>query len=183
VAILCAEAPRTSWAGFEGTSGLFSDFYVDLYATRAFLIRYPIDQIPKGQRITSAEWTLPVNYLLPAAEHRLYVRRLLKEWGPGVSHQYRMVRPKKEEWAVPGARGAGSDRVAKASVVVRVAVAREPIVNVTEDVELWYSGAAANHGWILNNEDEGRLVRLNRPTWGGIPTWKLRITYEPSDDK
>jgi hypothetical protein len=179
MAIIGSEAPRLSWVGYEGSPGEFTGIFVDLYPSRAFLIRYPLEKIPKGQRITSAEWVLPVTLISPASEQKLHIRRVIGEWGAGVCHQYRMIRPKKAEWAVPGAKGASKDRAAKPSAVVRIGSAVEQVVNVTEDVELWYSGAAANHGWIVTQEDGASLVRLSSPVWATRGNWKLRITYEP----
>jgi hypothetical protein len=63
--------------------------------------------------------------------------------------------------------------------VVRISNTGDQVVNVTEDVELWYTGAAANHGWILTHEDTGSLIRLSSPVWATRGNWKLRITYEP----
>ena len=54
----------------------------------------------------------------------------------------------------------------------------EMAINVTEDVELWYSGASRNHGWIMSNEDTG-MIRCGSWAFGGRGRWKLRITYEP----
>ena len=117
--------------------------------------------------------------LSPATGARLQVRRLLAEWGPGVSHQFRMVRPQRLEWSTPGARGLGQDRAASATASTMIKGSGETTLNVTEDVELWYSGAAPNHGWTLTAEDEGVFVRMQSPFWGAPKGWKLRITFEP----
>ena len=77
-----------------------------------------------------------------------------------------------------GRRGVAKDRAARPSAVFRSAGVGEKTVNVTEDVELWYSGGAANHGWMLGVEDAEGFVRSAAPVWSG-PDWKLRITYEP----
>ena len=53
---------------------------------------------------------------------------------------------------------------------------------VTEDIELWYTGAAANRGWILTMEENTGPVYLYAPYGphhGGAQRWKLQITYEP----
>jgi hypothetical protein len=178
-AVISSEAPRLSWAGYLYGDDTFSTVYIDLYSTRTFLVRYPLDKIPKGQRITNAEWVLPVNLLSPASEQRLYIRRILPEWGPGVCYEYRTQRPKKIAWAAPGARGASTDRIAKPSAVVRVTAAGDQVVNVTEDVELWYTKAAPNNGWMVSREDDNALIRFAGPVAGGTGQWKLRITYEP----
>src|SRR5262245_12270726 len=61
MAAIAAEAPRLSWAGYEASPGVFTAIYLDLYpSTRSFLIQYPLDKIPKGQKITNAELTIPV---------------------------------------------------------------------------------------------------------------------------
>src|SRR5262249_51407615 len=139
---------------------------------------FPIDKIPKGQRITRAELMLPV-LLTSAGEHKLHVRRILADWGPGVCYQYRATRPKKVGGKEAGARGAATDRAPQASAVGRVSGPGEVVVNLTEDVELWYTGAGANHGWIVTCEDPNILIRLGSPIGIGKGGWKLRITYEP----
>jgi hypothetical protein len=118
-------------------------------------------------------------YYLYSTEPRLYVWRLLPEWGAGVCHQYRTQRPAKAEWAAPGARGGGTDRATRPTVVLPLTSAGEKVVNVTQDVELWYTGAAPNNGWLLTAEDADALIRLDSPLWNARGRWKLRITYEP----
>lgn len=178
MAAICADAPRLSWAAMLSTTGVYDVTYVEMTNTRAFLICFPLDKIPKGQRITKAELMLPVT-LASAGEQKLHVRRLLAAWGPGVCHQYRMTRPNKVEWKQPGARAASADRAPKDSAVAKVNGAGEQVINLTEDVELWYTGAGANHGWALTIEDPDVLVRLASPISVGKGQWKLRITYEP----
>lgn len=178
MAAIAAEAPRLSWAACELGAGSFLTNYLDMTSSRSFLICYPLDRIPKGQRITNAEWEIPVA-LTSAGEQRLYVRRIVGDWGVGVCHDYRSVRPKKVPWTVPGAKGASLDRALKPSGVMRAAGAGTCKLIVTEDVQLWYSDAAANQGWILNVEDADSLIRLNVPLYLGRGQWKLRITYEP----
>lgn len=176
LAATAAEAPLLSWAGYRASDGVFAPVYIELVPSRAFLIRYPIDKvIPPGNRITQAEWIVPVVYC--PSEQKMYVHRLLGEWGAGVSHQYRSVRPQKVEWNTPGARGA-SDRAIKPSAVVRVTGIGEQVINVTQDVELWHSGATMNTGWIVTVEGKG-FLRLSSPMWTTRGNWKLRITYEP----
>jgi hypothetical protein len=178
MAAICADAPRLSWAGYVTATGVYDATYLDLVANRAFLIRFPVDRVPKGQRITKAELMLPVT-LLSAGEQKLHVRRLMAEWGAGVCHQYRMTRPNKVEWKQPGARAATTDRAPRDSAVAKVAAVGEQVINLTEDVELWYTGAGANHGWIFTVEDTDVLVRLGSPIGAGKGQWKLRIIYEP----
>ena len=90
-----------------------------------------------------------------------------------------MVRPKKVEWTQPGARGAATDRVAKPTAVVRIGAPGPYTMNVTQDVELWYSGQVPNQGWILNVEVPNQIMSLYSPGYNGRGHWKLHITYEP----
>jgi hypothetical protein len=178
MAFIQASAPRWSWGGYDIAAGVHitSQFY--MYTDRAFLICFPLDRIPKGQRILKAELSF-TSVLQTPGEQKLHLRRILASWGAGVCWQYRSIRPKKEEWAQAGGRGAGTDRAVKTSAVVRTIEAGEKAVNVTEDVELWYTGAAANHGWMLTVEDPDVYVLLTSPVWTGRGNWKLRVTYEP----
>jgi hypothetical protein len=177
MAAINAQAPLLGWASFEVGSGGHSSVYIELVRDRSFLIRYPIEKaIPKGQRITQAEWTLPVAYC--ASEQKLHVHRLIGDWGVGVCHKYRSVRPKKVEWNTAGAKGASTDRAIKPSAVARVSTIADVTINVTQDVELWYTGAAKNAGWIIEVEENG-FLRFSSPTWTTRGNWKLRITYEP----
>jgi hypothetical protein len=179
MAAISASAPTLSWAGYEGSTGNFAPVYIQLTKGEAFLIRYPIEKvIPKGQRITQAEWIVPVVYC--ASEQKLYVHRLLGDWGVGVCHKYRSVRPKPVEWTKPGATGPSSDRAIKPSATVRVKDIGDTTINVTQDVELWYGGAAKNSGWMLTVEDNS-FLRFSSPVWTSHGNWKLRITYEPAD--
>lgn len=176
MAAISANAPWLSWAGFEVEGG-FAPVYVELVQGRAFLIRYPIEKaVPKGQRITQAEWIVPVVYC--ASEQKLYVHRLMGDWGAGVCHKYRSVRPNKVEWNLPGANGPATDRAIKPSAVARMSSEGDVVINVTQDIELWYSGASKNAGWILSVDDRG-FLRLSSPVWTTRGNWKLRITYEP----
>lgn len=179
MAAISADAPRLSWAGTIYNVGEFSNHYVELTPKQSFLICYPLDRIPPGQRITKAEWIVPFHLAYPTAGVRLQVRRILKEWGPGVSYRYRTIRPERLEWQTPGARGLGQDRAAKPTATATIRGSGEQAFNVTEDIELWHSGAAANYGWILTADDQDTWVRTPSPFWGGTKGWKLRITFEP----
>jgi hypothetical protein len=179
IAAISSDAPRLSWAGAIYNVAEFSNHYIELTPKSAFLICYPLDRIPPGQRITKAEWIVPFLQVYPTAGVRLQVRRLLKDWGPGVSHEYRMIRPERLKWQTPGARGVGQDRASKATVTSTLHGSGEHTFNVTEDVELWYSGAVPNFGWILAAEDQETWVRTPSPFWGAPKGWKLRITFEP----
>ena len=178
MAFIQAAAPRWSWGGYDVSTSSQSSAQFYMYNDRAFLICFPLEKIPKGQKILKAELTFN-SILQNAGEQKLHLRRILAPWGAGVCWQYASVRPKKVEWKQAGARGAGTDRAAKASAVIRTTEAGEKVVNVTEDVELWYTGAAPNHGWTLTMEDPDVYVVLTSPVWGARGRWKLRITYEP----
>lgn len=177
-AFIQAGAPRWSWGGYDVTTSSQSTSLFYMYTDRAFLICFPLDKIPKGQKILKADLSFKTNLQTPG-EQKLHLRRILAPWGAGVCWQYASIRPKKVEWKQPGARGAGSDRAARASAVVRTTEGGEKVVNVTEDVELWYTGAAANHGWAITQEDPDAYVILHSPVWTSRGSWKLRITYEP----
>lgn len=180
MAVISPQAARSSWAMTELGPGEFTSTLLDLRAERAFLIRFPLTRIPEGQRIARAEWVVPVDLISTVgADVKLHVRRLLGEWGPGVCYEYRMQRPQAVKWNQPGAKGVSTDRASQPSAVVPVAGPGELTINVTEDVELWYTGAAQNQGWIVTVEDPAALIRLTSPLWVGQGKYKLRITYEP----
>jgi hypothetical protein len=181
MAAICADAPELSWAGDQVGPGVYSTkTTLHLRNGTAFLIAFPLDKLPKGQRITNAELVVPVHYA--EGEHRVTVRRVLGSWGPGVCHRYRMVRPRPVEWARAGASAPASDCAARATAQLRIDARGEKTVNVTEDVELWYTGAAANQGWVFHAEDQNASLHLVSPVStypNGRGAWKLRITYEP----
>lgn len=179
MAVISAQARRSGWAMTELGPGEFTSTLLDLRAERSLLIRFPLDRIPAGQRIARAEWVVPVDLISGTTEAKLHIRRLLGEWGSGVCHDFRTQRPKPIAWNQPGANGASTDRASRPSVVVAVPGPGELTINVTEDVELWYSGVAENQGWIVTVEDPVALVRLSSPFWTGLGRYKLRITYEP----
>jgi hypothetical protein len=178
MAFIQAAAPRWSWGGYDIAAGAQSSSQLYMQNERAFLICFPLERIPRGQRIVKAELSFTSGLQTPG-EQRLHLRRILVPWGAGVCWQYRSVRPNKVEWAQPGGRGAGTDRAVKASAVVHTRQAGEKVANVSEDVELWYTGRAPNHGWVLFLEDADAYVVLDSPVWTGRGTWKLRVTYEP----
>lgn len=171
-------APRWGWGGYPTTSTTQSNAQFYLTPDRAAFICFPLDRIPKGQKIVKAELSFTV-VLQSGGEQRVHLRRIIAPWGPGVCWQYRAVRPKREEWTKPGARGAGTDRALKPSAILRTTEIGVKTVNVTEDVELWYTGSASNQGWMLNIEDPDVTMAIQAPFLGGRGSWKLRITYEP----
>lgn len=178
MAAISQVAPRLSWAACEAAPGVFNTSFLDLVPGRSFLIRFALNKIPAGQKIVFAELILPVQSST-GADPRFYIWRVLTEWGPGASHLYRMTLPGKVEWAVPGARGISADRATRPSAVVRVRAPGEQVVNVTEDLELWHTGAAPNNGWLFTVEDPELLIRLAFPAWDAAAAWKLRVTFEP----
>jgi len=178
---IAAAAPRLSWALREGKPGHFATSTVWLREDMSFLLRFPLESLPPGQRIAYAELIVNV-----AAAHgtdpRFYVWRILSEWGPGVGYTYRQTVPDKAPWVKPGARGLSSDRGTRPTDIMRVETIGEMSINVTEDVDLWYSGTAENHGWLLTVEDPDVRVEFPSPLWLGVSDWKLKITYEPIPD-
>jgi hypothetical protein len=173
------DAPRLGWAAQASRPGCFDSGNIMVTPRSSFLIRFDQSPIPKGQRITRADLIVPVLYGA-GADLRFYVWRVTGEWGPGVCWQYRTVRPRTNEWARAGARGAGADRAIRPGAVVAVPrIPSDCSVNVTEDVALWQAGAAPAWGWLFTVEDPDAAVMLASPLWQGITQWKLKITYEP----
>ena len=171
--------PRASWAGMEYAPGTFSDGNLGISPTQGVLLRYPIDQIPANQRIINAELAVPT--YSGTDWYRMFAWRLVADWGPGVCHLYRRTRPDKVAWAQPGARGPGVDRATEPTRIVRPKVGGwvETTMDVTRDIQLWYTGAAQNYGWLLTAEDEGHGMFLYSIDGGYGSVWRLRITYEP----
>ena len=174
VAVIGPEAPRSSWAALEVVPGMFVDHVVDLRPRAALLIRMPLDKIPAGSRISRADWIIKPT----SASASVYIWRVLGNWGPGVCYQYRMIRPKRVEWTQGGGRGSASDRSERPTVSAMCKTGEDVVLNVTQDVELWHSGAAINNGWMFTVEDDVR-VRFYTPAAAMRGSWKLRITYEP----
>jgi hypothetical protein len=177
IACIRPECPRMSFAGYEIAPGVFTSDYIGLRPKVSMLIRVPLDKIPAGMRITKAEWIIHVAYQSHDTA-RMHAWRMTTEWGIGACYQYRMTRPKPIPWAVEGARGSATDRAEDPTAIAETRSAKDVNLNVTQDVELWYSGAAPNYGWMFTNEDDIDF-RLNPPASTTRGTWKLRITYEP----
>ena len=180
IAVLSAKAPRLSWACCQLAPGVSDTAHqLQMYQDMALLMRFPMERIPKDQRITKAELTLKANHV--DNNPHLHMRRLLAEWGPGVCHLYRTTQPRKIEWKEAGARGVTTDRANRESAVFNIPSAGEYTKDVTEDIELWYTGAVANRGWIFTL-DSGFSLSLPSPYSPATASgkeWKLRITYEP----
>lgn len=179
IAVLSPEAPLSGWAASEVAAGQFSTSLLDLKADRVLLVRFPLDRIPAGQRIVRAEWIVPVDLLAGGGTPKLHVRRIIGPWGKGVCYDFRMRAPKPVSWKQAGAKGVATDRSAQPTAVVNIVDPGPITINVTEDVELWNTGAAENNGWLVSVEDPAALVRLGSPLWTGQGRYKLRITYEP----
>ncbi|MBI2805817.1 MAG: hypothetical protein HYX68_12630 [Planctomycetes bacterium] len=183
MASISAHAPRLSWAmGPPTTAGIFNTQPALYWESKiAVLLRIPVkDLIPKGQRITKAELTIGPTYISGTAN--IQVRRLLADWGTGVCHTHRMTFPKKLEWTQPGGLGGATDRAAKDSAIFKITKVGDHTVDVTEDIELWYTGAVKNRGWIFTHDNNLGIVYVPSPYAphaGGAKTWKLQITFEP----
>jgi len=181
MAVIDGIAPRLSWAA-TGSAGNYSNFHIELSSTAqnrpTVLIQFPLKKVPDDMRVTSAELVFVSHLVYPDVSPRLHVRRIIGDWGPGVCHMYRRTRPEKVEWTEPGAEALGFDRARRPTAIVRLKAPGEHVVNVTEDVELWCSGAAENHGWMIYMDDPGAIARINNPPWSP-GHWKLRITFEP----
>lgn len=179
IAMIASDAPRLSWAGNPGktcynSSGLT---FFNLEARKsAFLITFPIERIPKGMRVTSATLTM-VCILNSHDGHKLQVRRIIGDWGDGVSYIYRRTVPEKVSWTKPGAAAIGADRAHRATATVTLKGMGEFQANVTQDVELWYSQSSPNNGWILTLETEG-AVNFYSPICNP-GHWRLDVSYEP----
>jgi hypothetical protein len=172
-AALSESHPINGWACFHYDGVHYISSVPGVNPTTSLLLRYSLDQIPKGMRITHAEFTIAHN----VSSSRVHVWRLLGEWGLGVCHQFRMTHPAKLEWSLPGARGKSTDRATHPTASGKFVDGQLLTVNVTPDVELWYTGASPNRGWLLTFES-GAL--LHSPTHDGHRfKWQVRVTYEP----
>lgn len=179
MAFISEAAPRHSWASYESRPGMFSTGAVALAPNRALLIEFPFEKIPAGQRIAHAELVVHVA-TYSGAEPRFYLWRMINDWGAGACWDYRSTWPKPVSWVKPGGRGQSSDRATRPTAIHRLLNAQDNTINVTEDVALWYSGAAKNHGWMITVEDPGVYVQLVPPNdTAYMPSYRLRITYEP----
>jgi hypothetical protein len=178
MAFIQAGAPLWGWGGYDITTDQQSTGQLYLSVDRAFLICFPLDKIPKGQKILKAELTF-TTVLQSGGEQRLNVWRILQPWGAGVCWRYVAQRPKKVEWKQAGGKAAGADRPAKPSAILRTTENGVKTLNVTEDVELWYTKAAQNQGWMLTVDDPDVLISLASPVWSARGSFKLQITFEP----
>lgn len=178
MAAIHEQAQRLSWAAYSPRAGQFDTVWLNLNTEGRFLIRFDFTMIPKGQRITHAELSVPVT-VVSGTEPRLFLWRMQADWGVGVCHTYSMTEPKLLPWGMAGAKAPGRDRALTPTAVLRITSPGQQVVNVTEDVSLWYLGAAPSRGWMLSVEDEGVNMRLPSPAYETASDWRLLITYEP----
>ena len=181
MAVISAKVPRLGWAAIQaGTNAYSSESSMQMFPEMALLMRFPLTAIPKDHRITKAELIMPVDYVAGAPQ--VSVRRLVADWGIGVCHQYRKTHPEKVEWTQAGGRGASTDRHNKDSAMYRIEKVGDHTVDVTEDIELWYTKAVPNRGWILmieNNTGPFYSPSPYAPHHNTGKRWKLQITFEP----
>lgn len=178
IAHIGPELPQASWIGSNASQGVYTTNVIDMTPGRRLLIQYPLGQIPNGQRIVSAQWIIPVTHA-PFDSHRLFVWRLLQPWGLGVNLTQRTQVPKPVPWSSPGADAPGVDRAITPTATIRISGVQEYVIDVTQDVELWYTGVAPNYGWVMALDEGNRLVRLASPLYSTPSVFTLRITYEP----
>jgi len=176
MAVISASAPEAGWAGMRGTHYYATNF-AKVSQRDAILLQFNLGRIPKNMRIIQAELSLPLRENPRAS---LHLWRLLQPWGVGVSYLHRMVRPVPVPWVQPGARGAGTDRAATPSAQVQLPTKRENevVLNVLNDIELWYSGSVENYGWMISTGEPKEEVKFLYPL-SYSHSWKLNITYGP----
>ncbi len=164
---------RNGWATYNYDNTRYINSSSGGGPATSYLLRYSLDQIPKGMRITRAEWTIAHN----VASTKVNVWRVLADWGIGACFQYRTTYPKQQEWSVAGARGKSTDRATNPTASGQFVNGQLLTVNVTQDVEMWYTGAAPNRGWLITFDG---FALLHSPTHGGHRhKWQLTVTYEP----
>lgn len=178
MAVISAEVPLSSWVGSRSTLGVFTSNLIEMIPGRRLLLQFPLENIPQGQRIVSAQLTFDVTYA-PYDSQRLFIWRMLKPWGLGVNHTMSTQIPKPMPWSSPGADAPGVDRALTPTANFRVPGAGEQVIDVTQDVELWYSGIVANNGWVMALDEGNQYLRLASPLYNAGPVFILRITYEP----
>jgi hypothetical protein len=172
-AVLSEANTINGWAAYNYDYSRYTSDATGGGPATSYLLRYSLDQIPKGMRITHAEWTIAHN----VSGANVSVWRVLAEWGLGACFQYRATYPKKLDWSVPGARGKSTDRATNPTAKGQFVNGQLLTVNVTQDVEMWYNNAAPNRGWLITFDS---FALLHSPTHGGHRTkWTLTITYEP----
>ncbi len=181
-AYLAEEAPLASHASWEvsgANTGVWSSHIAVASNNHSILIHYDISSIPKGMRITNAELVLPI-YTYSPADTRFFIYRVLADWGNGASYKYRYNTPeKKVPWSMPGARGGSTDRATGSTASARVKAAVPVTLNVTSDIEMWYTKAAPNNGWMITVEEPSAMVAFYSHLYSAYAPWTLRVTYEP----
>jgi len=73
------------------------------------------------------------------------------------------------------------DRAATPSAQVQLPPERENdvVLNVLNDIELWYSGSVENYGWMISTEEPNEEVLFFAYPLSYPGSWKLNITYGP----
>ena len=178
MAAIAEDAPNMGWAGSMQWQNIYSANPIDFKQGRSFLLSFPLEKIPQNHRIIKAELIFFVTSI-SGSEPRLYFWRLLNNWGAGASYQLRMLRPERLEWSSPGAKARSIDRAVRPTAILKIRGTGEHAVNLTEDVEIWCTGAAPNMGWLIAVEEPEATVRTPSPIYDPGLHWKLRITYEP----
>ena len=87
--------------------------------------------------------------------------------------------PKPVKWAEPGVGAPGIDRAISPTATINLEGIGEQNIDVTQDVEMWYTGIAPNHGWVMAIDEANTFLRLYTPLYNGRGKFRLRITYEP----
>jgi hypothetical protein len=164
------------------------------------LLRFSLANIPAGQTIQSATLRLTIDSTGGGGQHTNDFYRLVASWvegngvtgtGSGTSGVTWDSRDKAgtlANWTVPGASGSGTDRAASPSFTVLPSDITGSVLlkDATTDVQAWYTGSAANNGWLIQAQNytggSGRFTAYDtKEVPGGadalIPA--LFITYVP----
>src|SRR4051812_30621444 len=83
-ATLSVAHPMNGWASYNYDGTRYISDPPGAGPATSLLLRYSLDQIPKGMRITHAEWTIAHN----VSGAKVNVWRVLAEWGPGACHRF-----------------------------------------------------------------------------------------------
>lgn len=188
----------------NGNRGLQGELYVGYVGGGGITksaVMFSLASIPAGQVIESATLQLgiipnPGDSTLFVNGYSIDVHRLLVSWiegdgltgansgTTGITWNSRDKGGTLANWAVPGALGLGSDRVATPTATVGAANVTAGIlsVDVTSDVDAWYTGDASNFGWVLDSTtvQEGSYAGFysrNNEFASIQPT--LVVTYSP----
>src|ERR1043166_4677268 len=75
MATLNPRVPISGWSAVEAGPGIYFSYLLSTPTVQGILIRFPLQQIPTGQRIVNAELSLPVYTI--SANAKLSIWRLL----------------------------------------------------------------------------------------------------------